>query len=88
MFFTVNPPGPWQEYLNRPSNIGKPLMEVRDMYLREQLLFENYMSFVQQQHMLMAQSAGGGGRPFTQEEETDNTVNNYVDNDYVENYFG
>ena len=87
MFFTVNNPGPWQSFVKRADNVGLPLMAARDKYLREQLLFENYMSFVQQQNMLMAQSAGGGGRPFTQEEETDNTVNNYVDNDYVENYF-
>jgi len=86
MFFTVNPPGPWQEYLNRPNNIGKPLMEVRDLYLREQLLYENYMSFVTQQQMLIHQSSGGGGRISTTEEE-DNTSNNYVENNYIEDYF-
>lgn len=86
MFFTANDPGPWQYYLNRPDNVGKPLMEVRDKYLQEQLLFENYMSFITQQQMLMAQSAGGGG-PLSTPTEEDNTINDYVANDYVENYF-
>lgn len=87
MFFTVNNPGPWQSFVKRSDNVGLPLMAARDKYLREQLLFENYMSFVQQQNQLMAQSSGGGGKPSPQEEETDNTINNYVDDSYVENYF-
>jgi len=47
----VNHPGSWQSYLLRGDNVGLPLMEVRDKYLQEQLLFENYMSFVQQQQL-------------------------------------
>jgi len=35
-----NPPGPWQYYVNRQDNVGLPIMEVRDKYMREQLLFE------------------------------------------------
>lgn len=84
--FTVNHPGPWQSYLNRLDNIGKPLMEIRDRYLQEQLLYENYMSFIHQQQMMMAQAVGGGGPKITPTEEN-NTVNEFVVDDYVENYF-
>jgi len=80
--FIVNHPGPWQSYLNRPDNVGKSLMEVRDKYLQEQLLFENYMSFQLQQQLMMANaSAGGGGNP------VDPSENNYVVNGYIDDYF-
>jgi hypothetical protein len=83
--FIVNDPGPWQYYVNRIDNKGLPLMEVKDKYLREQLLFEQYISFQMQQQMMMQQNASGGGRfPSTIE---DDTINEFVDNDYVENYF-
>ena len=80
----VNHPGPWQPYLLRGDNVGLPLMEVRDKYLREQLLFENYMSFVQHQQLLMSNASGGGG-PLPQ--TTDPSENSYVVNDYIDNYF-
>jgi hypothetical protein len=83
--FIVNHPGPWQSYLNRPDNVGKPLMEVKDKYLQEQLLFENYMSFIHQQQMMMANASSGEGPKPTPTE--DNTENEFVANDYVENYF-
>jgi hypothetical protein len=83
--FIVNDPGPWQYYVNRIDNKGLPLMEVKDKYLREQLLFEQYISFQMQQQMLMQQNTSGGGRfPSIIE---DDTINEFVDNDYVENYF-
>jgi len=85
MFFVANHPGPWQYFINRSDNVGRPLMEVRDKYLQEQLLFENYMSFVQQQQMLMAQSTGGGGPLFTS--SIDPSENNYVVNNYIDDYF-
>jgi hypothetical protein len=83
--FIVNNPGPWQYYVNRPDNRGLSLMEVKDKYMREQLLFEQYVSFQMQQQMMMQQNASGGGRfqPTTE----DDTENEYVVNDYVENYF-
>ena len=86
MFFTVNDPGPWQYYLTRLDNVGKPLMEVRDKYLQEKLLFENYMSFVMQQQIIMSQASSGGG-PLPTKPEEDNTINEFIANDYVENYF-
>jgi hypothetical protein len=83
--FIVNNPGPWQYYVNRPDNKNLPIMEVKDKYMREQLLFEQYVSFQMHQQMLMQQNASGGGR-FPSSTE-DNTINEFVDNDYVENYF-
>ena len=83
--FIVNHPGPWQSYLNRPDNIGKPLMEVKDKYLQEQLLFENYMSFIHQQQMMMANASSGGGSSLDPSE--DPSENNYVVNDYIDDYF-
>jgi hypothetical protein len=76
--FIVNHPGSWQHYVNRPDNKGLNIMEIKSKYLKEQLLFEQYMSFQIQQQLLMSQNASGGGN---------NTVNQYVANDYVENYF-
>ena len=83
--FIVNNPGPWQYYINRPDNRGLPLMEIKDKYMREQLLFEQYVSFQMHQQMLMSQNASGGGRLSSSIE--DNTENEFVVNDYVENYF-
>jgi hypothetical protein len=77
----ANDPGPWQFYINRPDNVGKPLMEVRDRYLQEQLLFEQQMNVL---HHYMAFNAMGGGGPFP---SIDDTENEYVENGYVENYF-
>jgi hypothetical protein len=69
--FLVNHPGPWQSYLNRPDNKELSLMEVRDKYMQEQLLFENYMSFQHQQQMMMANASAGGG-PLPTPEPTPN----------------
>jgi hypothetical protein len=81
--FIVNHPGPWQYYVNRPDNKGLNIMEIKSKYLQEQLLFEQYMSFQMQQQLLLSQNASGGGRIKTK----DDTENQYVVNDYVENYF-
>ena len=85
MYFATNGPGPWQSYLNRPDNVGKPLMDVRNKYLQEQILFENYMSFVQQQQLMMSNASAGGGPPFSS--SIDLSENNYVVNNYIDNYF-
>ena len=82
--FIVNNPGPWQYYVNRPDNKGLNIMEIKDKYLREQLLFEQFISFQMQQQMLLSQNVSGGGRVRTEE---DNTINEFIANDYVENYF-
>jgi hypothetical protein len=57
----TNDPGPWQYYVNRPDNVGLPIMEIKDKYMREQLLFEQNLNFIQQQQMIMSNSSSGGG---------------------------
>jgi len=59
--FLTNHPGPWQDYLNRPDNKGLPLMEIKNKYMKEQLLYENYMSFQMQQQLMMSNASAGGG---------------------------
>ena len=43
MFF-VNDPGPWQSFILRGDNVGKPINEVTQKYLHEQLQFDNFIS--------------------------------------------
>ena len=81
--FTINHPGSQQSYVNRPDNKGLNIMEVRDKYLREQLLFEQQMNFQIQQQMLSSMAASGGGPSQT----TDPSENSYVENDYIDDYF-
>jgi len=81
--FITNDPGPWQYYVNRQDNVGLPIMEIKNKYIQEQLLFEQQMNFMYQQQMLMSQQASGGGLIKSTE---DNTENEFVENDYVENY--
>ena len=83
MYF-VNEPGPWQYYVNRPDNIGLPIMEIKDKYMREQLLFEQQYNLHIQQNMSF-NSQGGGPMP-TGSISTDNTANSYVVDSYVEDY--
>lgn len=84
--FLSNDPGPWQYYVNRQDNVGLPIMEVKDKYMREQLLFEQQMNFIYQQHMIMSQASSGGG-PLPPPISPGDTINNYVEDDYVEDYF-
>lgn len=46
MYLTEGP-GPWQAFLKRPDNVGLSIMEAKQKYLREQLLFEEQMSYLQ-----------------------------------------
>ena len=79
--FLINHPGPWQYYVNRADNKGLSLMEIKNKYMKEQLLFEQHMNFQMQQQMFLQQQSAGG------EKFIDNTENEYVENDYIENYF-
>ena len=79
--FLINHPGPWQYYVNRADNKGLSLMEIKNKYMKEQLLFEQHMNFQMQQQMFLHQQSAGG------EKFIDNTENEYVENDYIENYF-
>jgi len=58
--FIVNHPVPWQHYINLPDNKGHSIMEIKSKYLKEQLLFEQYMSFQRQQQLLRSQNTSGG----------------------------
>jgi hypothetical protein len=76
---TLDHPGPWQSYILRQDNIGLPLMEVRSKYLQEQLNYDNQV--LQHIYMLSLQPQGGGSNIL------DNTINSFVEDDYVEDYF-
>ena len=57
MFF-VNDPGPWQSFILRGDNVGKPINEVTQKYLHEQLQFDNFISMQQQLHLQQFQNKG------------------------------
>jgi len=56
--FLVNDPGPWQNFVLRGDNIGRPITEVTQKYLHEQLQFENFISMQQQLHLQQFQNKG------------------------------
>jgi len=82
MYLTEGP-GPWQAFLKRPDNVGLSIMEAKQKYLNEQLVFEEQMSYLQlwnTQNTTGAAAAaaggaaggplrGGGGPSLTPEEE-------------------
>ena len=84
--FLINPPGPWQYYVNRADNKGLSLMEIKNKYMKEQLLFEQHMNFQMQQQMVFQQQSAGGGK-FIDNPEIDPSENEYLDNDYIDDYF-
>jgi hypothetical protein len=57
--YASNPPGSWQDFSKRLDNIGLPLMEVRSKYLKEQLLYEEFINTVLQQQTSIAVASGG-----------------------------
>jgi hypothetical protein len=65
MFFISNP-GPWQSFVRRSDNVGLPLMEVKQKYLKEQALFEadqrrQYNEYLKMIHHSQGGSGGGVG---------------------------
>ena len=54
-------PGTWQSFLKRKDNIGLSIMEVKQKYLKEQLLFESYLNTVNTMSPSVASSAAGAG---------------------------
>jgi hypothetical protein len=81
---TSQHPGPWHLYINRPDNRELHILEVKQKYLQEQLTYENQLSqTIYMQNMLSIQPKGGGKGVV---EDIDNTLNEFVDNDYVEDY--
>lgn len=57
MFF-VNDPGPWQSFILRGDNANRPINEVTQKYLNEQLQFENFISMEQQLQLQQYQNKG------------------------------
>lgn len=57
MFF-LNPPGPWQSFILRSDNIGRPINEVTQKYLYEQLQYDNFISMQQQLQIQQYQNKG------------------------------
>lgn len=75
-------PGPWQWFVKRSDNVGLPTHVVKLKYMQQQQLFEQSMlqSLQQQMAMYSAPQQSVQGSP------ADNTVNNYIIDDYVEDY--
>lgn len=67
MFF-VNDPGPWPSFVLRGDNVGRPINEVTQKYLNEQLQFDNFISMQQQLQAQQFQNKG-----FLETE-----INNYI----------
>lgn len=58
----VNPPGPWQYFTERVDNRGLSTVKIREKYLKEQLLFENFVNYQNfQNQQAIAQTAQGYG---------------------------
>mgnify|MGYP003664056154 CR=1 FL=1 len=60
MFFIVNDPGPWQSYIKRNDNLGLPLMEVKQKYIKEQALFEAEQRRQYNEYVRMIHDGRGG----------------------------
>ena len=63
MWKPIYQPEPWPQYIKKKENAGVPLMEVRKKYMEEQILFENYVSNIQQLNVLSPSSGVSGGDP-------------------------
>jgi hypothetical protein len=63
--YASNPPGNWQHFTKRQDNVGLSLMEVRSKYLKEQLMYEEFISHTMQQQRLQAQQHSAGGKKKT-----------------------
>ena len=56
--FLVNDPGPWQSFVLRGDNVGRPINEVTQKYLHEQLQCDNFLSMQQQLQIQQYQNKG------------------------------
>jgi hypothetical protein len=66
--FLINDPGPWQSFILRGDNVGRPINEVTQKYLHEQLQYDNFLSM--QQQLQIQQYQNKGALP--------SEVNNYI----------
>jgi len=58
--FILSNPGPWQRFVKRSDNVGLPLMEVKQKYLKEQALFEAEQRRQYNEYVRMIHDARGG----------------------------
>ncbi len=59
MIIAHEPPGPWQSFTRRKDNIGLSVMEVKQKWMKEQLLFESYLNTLSTVSTAAAGAAGG-----------------------------
>jgi hypothetical protein len=80
----------WQEFSRRPHIARLPMHEQMRQFQWEQQRHEMLMEYVSSAAASAGSSGAGGGNAFVVQQiqaMQDNTINNYVENDYVENYF-
>jgi len=63
MFIPHEGPGTWQSFLKRKDNVGLTIMEMRQKYLKEQLLFESYFQTLNTTSTVSTAAAGAAGGP-------------------------
>jgi hypothetical protein len=63
MFIPHEGPGTWQSFLKRKDNVGLTIMEARQKYLKEQLLFESYFQTLNTTSTVSTAAAGAAGGP-------------------------
>lgn len=75
----IGDPGPWYVFVKRPDNIGRPILEVKQKYLKEYYDYQAELFHVLSTIGRPGSAARAGGE-FPQPI----TGNLYVDPDYVE----
>ena len=56
-------PGTWQSFLRRKDNIGLSIMEAKQKYLKEQMVFESYFQNLSTVSTVSTAAAGAAGGP-------------------------
>lgn len=76
----IQNPGTWNEYIRNNQHLKLHINELKSRYTKQLALFENQQQLYEIQRNLMNESMGGGS-------VFDNTINEFVENDYIEDYF-
>ena len=61
MLITQIDPGEWLHFIERKENQGLSLIEIKEKYRDEKILFENYITNFQQQNLIISQNSAAGG---------------------------